>query len=222
MLARLKHMTATRRLLARAALIAAGLILAGCNSVGVGGSYGSSSGFSRVGVGLSSGYYDYGHYPGYGYYPGPYFLAGPRHHHPHSLHVRQPHRHDRADQRRHDRRADSVRVGARDWRQGDGELRRDLRRRDGTPLAERQRLGRQERIREQRQDRADTQRFARSRGIVIEGTEPRDFGEPIDTGAARRQDRATQAERANQRRALQVRQEMLARRRALRGATSGN
>lgn len=199
---------AIHRFFSRAVLVAVGLLLAGCTTVGVGGSYGSSSGLSGVRVGVSNGYYQ--SYPDYGYsnYPGRLFLGRHHHTHRHDTHHRHSH-----DGRMHDahRRADGFYVGRRDWRQGDGAWRRDMRRRDGTPLAERQRLGRSERIREQRQDRSDAARAARGSGVVIEGNLPQDFG---DGAAARRQDRATQAERANQRRALQVRQDMLARRRA--------
>jgi len=69
---------------------------------------------------------------------------------------------------------------------------------------------RSELIREQRQDRTDAARWSRSKGVVIEGAPQPDF----DTAAERRQDRATQAEREAQRKALKVRQEMLAKRRA--------
>ncbi len=106
-------------------------------------------------------------------------------------------------------------IDLRDWRDGDGEFHRRQRERDRVGLEERHRRDRQERMRETRRDSADRSRDRRrDRQLEIRDRSDLGFSERLDHGAARRLERATEAERQAQRRAAEVRQRLRAERQA--------
>lgn len=103
------------------------------------------------------------------------------------------------------------------FRSNDGPIRRQLRRSQGVPLEDRVRLGIQERIREDRQLRFEDRQSRNPGQLRIDD----DFGpRALDDAAARRLDRATQAEREAQARARENYKALLEKRRAERGLQS--
>lgn len=115
--------------------------------------------------------------------------------------------------RRPGRRHDGIDL--RSWRDGDGEFHRRQRARDRVGLEERHRRDRQERLREGRRDSADRSRNRRrERQLEIRDRSNLGFSKRLDRGAARRLERATEAERQAQRRAAEVRKRLRAERQA--------
>jgi len=106
-------------------------------------------------------------------------------------------------------------IDLRSWRDGDGEFLRRQRERDRVGLEERHRRDRQERLREGRRDSADRSRNRRrERQLEIRDRSNLGFSKRLDRGAARRLERATEAERQAQRRAAEVRKRLRAERQA--------
>ena len=106
-------------------------------------------------------------------------------------------------------------IDLRSWRDGDGEFHRRQRERDRVGLEERHRRDRQERLREGRRDSADRSRNRRrERQLEIRDRSNLGFSNRLDRGAARRLERATEAERQAQRRAAEVRKRLRAERQA--------
>jgi hypothetical protein len=128
----------------------------------------------------------------------------------------------RTDSARHGLRSKAGRNSARrvagdlrDWRDGDGAFRRKQRALSGVGLEKRQRLGRQERLLEGRQDNADRSRARRSSGqVTIPGSSDPGISEKFDQDVGRRMQRSTQAERRAQQRASEVRRQLRATRQA--------
>jgi hypothetical protein len=114
---------------------------------------------------------------------------------------------------RHDARRAAGNL--RDWRDGDAAFRRNQRELGGVGLERRQRLDRQERLREARQERADQARVRHGSGqLALPNGSDQAISEKFDQDVGRRLQRSTQAEREAQSRAREVRRQLLADRQA--------
>jgi hypothetical protein len=144
------------------------------------------------------------------------YRVAPRHHHGARTSAHRSYS-DRQGARTRIRQNETPRAvgNLKNWRDGDGSFRRKQRERRGFGLEERQRRNRQERLLESRQDRADLSRVRRGSGQVeLQGSSSPSISEQFDQDVGRRLERSTQEQRRAQRRALEVRRQLLAERRA--------